>query len=132
MLLDTHVLVWLALGDKTLGKKTRALLDTALHASESLSVSAISYWEIGMLTDKGRLNLDSVLTRRASIQMGISEVKLLCLLRSTEIRRIGSLLPAHSRWGCRWSPPIGQFSSGITFAASTRRDKSKVFGTRDD
>jgi PIN domain nuclease of toxin-antitoxin system len=74
MLLDTHVLVWLALGDKTLGKKTRALLDTALHASESLSVSAISYWEIGMLTDKGRLNLDSVLTRRASIQMGISEV----------------------------------------------------------
>lgn len=76
MLLDTHVLVWLALGDTALGKNARARIDTALRASESagLAVSAISFWEIAMLDSKGRLTLDATTTRRRSMQSGIVEL----------------------------------------------------------
>lgn len=57
ILLDTHVLVWLAEGSSRLGEATKAIIDTAFHADGAM-VSAISFWEVGMLVKKGRLSLD--------------------------------------------------------------------------
>lgn len=76
MLLDTHVLVWLALGDSSLGKNARASIEAALRALDgaALAVSAISFWEIGMLQGKGHLTLDPTVARRRSIQSGIVEI----------------------------------------------------------
>ena len=55
-LLDTHVLIWLTEGSDSLGAEARGLADVAL-AEERLAVSAISFWEIGMLQHKGRIEL---------------------------------------------------------------------------
>lgn len=52
ILLDTHVLLWLADGDPKLGGKALALIRVS---EESLRVSAMSYWECAMLSRKGRL-----------------------------------------------------------------------------
>ncbi len=58
LLLDTHVLVWLMNGDSTLSSSTREEINAASADRETL-VSAISFWEIGMLQVKNRLHLDS-------------------------------------------------------------------------
>jgi PIN domain nuclease of toxin-antitoxin system len=56
ILLDTHVLVWLRLGDRTLGSRTRAAIEGATRDG-TLAVSTITFWEAGMLRDKGRIQL---------------------------------------------------------------------------
>jgi len=56
VLLDTHVLVWLCEGNARLGEKALKLINQAL-ANEQLAVATISFWEIAMLVEKGRLNM---------------------------------------------------------------------------
>ncbi|MCY7363972.1 MAG: type II toxin-antitoxin system VapC family toxin [Frankiaceae bacterium] len=59
LLLDTHVLLWLAAGDPRLGPRTQA----AVLGAQS-HVSAISVWEIAIKSATGRLTatgLDAVL-----------------------------------------------------------------------
>ncbi len=58
LLLDTHVLVWLAEGLDDLPPKSRRLIDEAA-SSTGLAVSAISFWEIAMLESRGRIALSS-------------------------------------------------------------------------
>lgn len=53
ILLDTHALIWIDTADRRLGRKTRALLDRQ-WAENQVAVSAISFWEAGMLTQRGR------------------------------------------------------------------------------
>jgi len=57
VLLDTHALVWLVVGDGQLRLAVRQRIETAAQAQQ-LWVSAITPWEIGMLVAKGRLVLD--------------------------------------------------------------------------
>ena len=61
ILLDTHVLVWLLSDDQQLGNQTRQLIEHAWSNNEA-AVSAISFWEVAMLQDKGRLVLTPDLT----------------------------------------------------------------------
>ena len=56
ILLDTHVLLWQERGDQRLGAQARRLLERALREN-NLAVSAISFWEVGMRVQKGRLDL---------------------------------------------------------------------------
>ncbi|MFH1039197.1 MAG: type II toxin-antitoxin system VapC family toxin [PVC group bacterium] len=56
VLLDTHVWVWLMLGDSRLGKRNRRLLEQAVPDGRLL-VSVISVWEVAMLETGGRLVL---------------------------------------------------------------------------
>ncbi len=53
ILIDTHVLIWLDVADRRLGRKTRALIEKQ-WAENKVAVSAISFWEAGMLTERGR------------------------------------------------------------------------------
>jgi len=57
IILDTHALVWMDAGDSSLGKRTIQTVDQAL-ADDSLAVSAISFWEVGMLIRKRRMSMD--------------------------------------------------------------------------
>lgn len=54
LLLDTHVVHWLASNDARLGKKVRRLIEAT--APERLSVSAVSFWELGQLLRKKGLD----------------------------------------------------------------------------
>ena len=56
ILLDTHVLVWFMQGDPILGGKAKNRIEAARH-SEGVGISAITPWEVAMLTGKGRLSL---------------------------------------------------------------------------
>ena len=56
ILLDTHVLLWLRFGHERLGAETRRIVEPAWRSGEA-AVSAVSFWEIALLQDKGRLTL---------------------------------------------------------------------------
>ncbi len=56
ILLDTHVVLWQELDDRRLGPQTRRTIERALQDGMA-SVSAISFWEVGMRVQKGQLEL---------------------------------------------------------------------------
>ena len=56
ILLDTHAAIWFATDNDLLGRISRDLADQAL-LDERLLVSAISFWEVALLTSKGRLQI---------------------------------------------------------------------------
>ena len=74
-LLDTHVLLWLRLGDARLGTGARIEIDRAWQAGQ-VGVSAISFWEVAMLKDKGRIRFpeDVALWRREQLEQGMVEI----------------------------------------------------------
>ena len=56
ILLDTHVLLWLDRDDASLGVDTRASIAEAWDAGR-VAVSAISFWEVALLHQRGRVAL---------------------------------------------------------------------------
>jgi PIN domain nuclease of toxin-antitoxin system len=56
ILLDTHVLVWLAREPARLSKPANDAIRAAGHAG-GLAISAITLWELGWLATHGRLNI---------------------------------------------------------------------------
>ena len=57
LLLDTHVLIWLMNGDSKLSTKTQELIEQARKLG-SISIAAISVWEVAMLEQKNRIVLN--------------------------------------------------------------------------
>jgi PIN domain nuclease of toxin-antitoxin system len=57
VLLDTHALVWLVMGDERLRPAVRRRIEAAAQ-QQQLWVSAITPWEVGVLVAKARLVLD--------------------------------------------------------------------------
>lgn len=74
ILLDTHVLIWLTEGQPELGDKARHLADEAL-ANDDLGISAITFWEIAMLHQRGRIQLVQPVEawRRTLVDRGLRE-----------------------------------------------------------
>jgi len=58
ILLDTHVLVWIATDERKLSRAAEAAVRRAGHAS-GLAISAISLIEIASLVRRGRLDIQS-------------------------------------------------------------------------
>ena len=56
LLLDTHVLLWLSEGNKTL-KRTAIQRIESRARTDGLAVSGISFWEVAMLAQHGRVSL---------------------------------------------------------------------------
>jgi len=54
VLLDTHVLLWWLAEHGKLSKPARSAIGGAM----AIAVSAISFWEVGVLVAKGRVSLD--------------------------------------------------------------------------
>ncbi len=75
ILLDTHVLVWLTKGLDMLGAQARQLADEALGKNE-LAVSAITFWEVEMLIQRGRIDLMQSTTawRQTLLDQGLMEM----------------------------------------------------------
>jgi PIN domain nuclease of toxin-antitoxin system len=76
ILLDTHVLIWLAEGSNELKPQVRKTLDEAAYGS-GLGVSSISFWEVAMLSARGRIILSQPVSEwrsRILAQDCISEV----------------------------------------------------------
>ncbi len=54
ILLDTHAILWWQAGGQRLSAAARRAIDRA----ESILVSPVSFWEVGLLVEKGRIQLD--------------------------------------------------------------------------
>jgi PIN domain nuclease of toxin-antitoxin system len=60
IVLDTHVLVWLDQGSERLGRRARRIIESA-YQQEEVAVATVSFWEIGMLIEKQRLEFEGEL-----------------------------------------------------------------------
>ena len=58
ILVDTHVVVWLAFDQGQLSKAARAAINEARQNGEGLAISDITLLELMTLTTKGRIRLD--------------------------------------------------------------------------
>ena len=75
ILLDTHVVLWMRLGDARLGPNARLEIDRAWQSGE-VGVSAISFWEVALLKEKGRIRFPEDVShwRRELLEQGVAEV----------------------------------------------------------
>ena len=75
MLLDTQVMLWLRSGDPKLGSHARLAIDQAWR-SDRVAVSAISFWEVAMLKERGRISFpeDVGLWRQEQLAQGMIEI----------------------------------------------------------
>ncbi|HSY66185.1 MAG TPA: type II toxin-antitoxin system VapC family toxin [Terriglobales bacterium] len=58
ILVDTHVVVWLALDQTHLSKKARAAINDARENGDGLAISDITLLELATLSSKGRIRLE--------------------------------------------------------------------------
>ncbi len=58
ILVDTHVVVWLAFDQGQLSRKARAAIDDARKSAAGLAISDITLLELATLVNKGRIRLD--------------------------------------------------------------------------
>ena len=58
LLLDTHIALWLDSGDTRLRAPTRDLIDGCWQSGGAVCLSAVTVWEIALLVDVGRIDLD--------------------------------------------------------------------------
>ena len=58
ILVDTHVVVWLAFDQAQLSKNARAAINDARQNGEGLAISDITLLELAILFRKGRIRLD--------------------------------------------------------------------------
>ncbi len=58
ILVDTHVVVWLALDPSQLSRKAKAGIDNARKNGDGLAISDITILELATLASKGRIQLN--------------------------------------------------------------------------
>lgn len=75
MILDTHALLWMDRNDAALGPAARKEIEVAWRARQ-LAVSAISFWEVAMLAERGciALPMPVALWREDWINAGLTEI----------------------------------------------------------
>ncbi len=75
ILLDTHVLLWHEKGDRRLGVQARDTFRRQLPNGD-VAISSISFWEVGLGIQKGRLtlSLDLTLWRQDLLEQGLVEI----------------------------------------------------------
>ena len=75
ILLDTHVLLWARIDSERIGPDALGVVDSAWCAGEA-AVSAITFWELAMLVDKGRavVPVEVGAWRRQTLREGLTEI----------------------------------------------------------
>ncbi len=58
ILIDTHIIVWLAFGPNKLSAKAASAIETERLGNSGLAICAMSLYELSLLTRRGRLQLN--------------------------------------------------------------------------
>ena len=76
LILDTQILIWLRVGNPGLGRQTRRIIRQEWNNGQA-AVSAITFWEVAMLSDKGRIDLGMEIGvwRRRLLAAGLTEIR---------------------------------------------------------
>jgi len=61
ILVDTRVVLWLALEPARISRKAKAVIEEARHSAQGVAISDISLLEIATLESKGRIALNTTL-----------------------------------------------------------------------
>jgi PIN domain nuclease of toxin-antitoxin system len=61
ILVDTHVVVWLALEPANISKKARAAIEQTRHSGQGVAISDITLLEIAQIESRGRIKLNATL-----------------------------------------------------------------------
>ena len=69
ILVDTHVVIWLALDPAKISTKARAVIEEARQSGQGLAISDITLFEIAIIVNKGRVKLN------ASLETFLSEIE---------------------------------------------------------
>ena len=69
ILVDTHVVLWLAMDPARISKKARAAIEEARQSAQALAISDITLLEIATLESKSRIKLN------ASLETFLTEVE---------------------------------------------------------
>jgi PIN domain nuclease of toxin-antitoxin system len=118
VLIDTHIWLWYAEGvSERLRPSSIKKLDDA-RRTDGLVVSAISVWEIGVLTQKGRIQLSVPLRDWVHKALGVSGIRFAPLDAAAAAE--STLLPGN---------PHGDPADRILIA--TARTQNIVLATRD-
>jgi len=77
IVLDTHVVLWLASGSDRLGRRARRAIDSNLRHDEVIA-PAVVFWEVAMQVAKGRVKLPepTAAFRRRTLGLGVRECPL--------------------------------------------------------
>ena len=77
IVLDTHVLLWVTQQPEKIGKNCTDLIQQS-WVSQTVAVSAISFWEIAMLQAKGRIHLQGTVQtwRLLLLNQGLKELSI--------------------------------------------------------
>lgn len=77
IVLDTHTLLWMDRDDDSLGGEARRQIEDAWR-TDGISVSAISFWEVAMLAQSGRVILPVAIEvwRADLLQAGVQEIQI--------------------------------------------------------
>ena len=85
ILLDTHVLVWLALQPNKLSRNAKEAIRSArLHSG--LAVAAITLWEIAWLLENGRI--ESTMSIESFVRECVSKVSVLPITPEIAVRAV--------------------------------------------
>jgi len=73
--LDTHAVVWLMSGNPAMGLRSKELIREAREV-DGVMMSAISFWELGLLRARGRIELEQPVRawRRRVLETGVIEL----------------------------------------------------------
>ena len=71
LLLDTHVLLWWAEGDRRLSKGARALIG---FDGNEIAISVVSFWEIAIKLGLGRIDVDLAELHASTIADGFEAI----------------------------------------------------------
>jgi len=71
LLLDTHILIWWARGDRRLSKTLR---DHIASSENEVAISAATFWELAIKSRLGRIDLDLNELRKAVRADGFDEL----------------------------------------------------------
>lgn len=86
-LLDTHALIWLALDPKQLSSQA----EQAITQATGLFIASISLWEIAMLVQKGRIQIDT--TCDSFLNLALQAYDVQTLLITPQIATLSAQLP---------------------------------------
>ncbi len=61
ILVDTHVVLWLALEPANISERARGAIEQARHSGQGVAISDITLFEIAVIESKGRIRLGAAL-----------------------------------------------------------------------
>jgi PIN domain nuclease of toxin-antitoxin system len=118
ILLDTHVLLWLAAEPKRLSKRAAAAIRRSLR-SGGLGLASISLWEIAMLLTQGRVRFP-----------GTVETALESLIRTTGVT-VREISPSIAALATQFPEDFSKDPADRLIAATARAD-DLAFVTSDE